>query len=134
MRRFLVSLLALCFVPSVTVAADDADETVLKGAGLPTDGPGLLEFVKQRARPVLSADELTPFTKDLGSADPTLATKASAALILRPLPSALRVVNDLADKAAPTGPEVPGRIEGRGGADVVTAAVGPRHPPTGRDR
>jgi HEAT repeat protein len=126
MRRLFLSLLALGFVSS-PVHADAADETALKGVGLPVDGSGLLEFVKQRARPAIPADELTPFAKDLGSADPTVATKAAAGFVMRgPLavPTLRRVVNDLADKgAAERARKCLAAIEGRGGIDIATAVV-----------
>ena len=126
MRRFLVPLLVLAFVPPVA-PAEDADETALKAVGLPADGPGLLEFVKQRSRPTLAADELAPFVKDLGSADAAVAGRAGAALVLRgPLavPTLRRAVNDLADKrAAERARKCLAAIEGRGGADVATAVV-----------
>lgn len=136
MRRFLVPLLALGLVPSPAAAADDPDETALKALGLPTDGPGLLDFVKHRARPTLAADELTPFARDLAAADPQVAGKAAAALVTRgPLavPALRRVVNDLADKgAADRARKCLAAIEGRAGVDLAAAVVrliGSRRPP-----
>ena len=68
MRRVAVLLLSLAF--AVPAAADEADEALLKSAGIPTDGPALLDFVRQRSRESADKDELAPLVKDLGSPDP----------------------------------------------------------------
>src|SRR5262245_51724742 len=123
----LFALLPIALFVAPAVAADDQDEAPVKAAGLPTDGPGLLEFVKQRSREVADKDELAPLLKDLASPDPKVAEKAAAALVARgPLAVAglRRAVNDLADKAvAERARKALGNIEGRAGADLAAAVV-----------
>ena len=125
MCRLPVLFLSLAF--TLPAAADDADEALLKGAGLPTDGPGLLDFVRQRSREAADTDELEPLLKDLGSPDPKAADAASAALVARgPLavPALRRAANDLADKPkADRARKALGQIEGRAGADLAAAVA-----------
>jgi HEAT repeat protein len=134
MRRIPIFPLALLL--AAPAFADEVDETAVKAAGLPTDGPALLDFVKQRSRETADTEELTPFIKDLGSPDPKLAEKAATALIVRgPLavPALRRAANDLADKAlAERARKALGQIEGRTGADVAAAVarlLGSKKPP-----
>src|SRR5262249_6330535 len=123
----LFALLPMSLLAAPAVAADDQDEAQVKAAGLPADGPSLLEFVKQRSREVADKDELAPLLKDLASPDPKVADKAAAALVARgPLAVAgLRpAVNDLADKAvADRARKALVSIEGRAGADLAAAVV-----------
>src|SRR4051812_49363015 len=98
MRTIAILLLGLYSVPAF---AADPDETLLKGAGLPGDGPALLEFVRLRSREAIPADELAPLLKDLASADAKTAEKAGTALVMRgPLaePALRRAANELSDK------------------------------------
>jgi HEAT repeat protein len=125
MRRIPIILLALLF--AAPAFADEVDETAIKAANLPTDGPALLDFVKQRSRETADKEELAPFVKDLGSPDPKLAEKAATALIVRgPLavPALRRAANDLADKTlAERARKILGHIEGRAGADLAAAVA-----------
>src|SRR5262245_3776542 len=127
MRQLLLPVLALTLIALPAVAADDPDEILVKGAGLPSDGPGLLDFVRQRSREAADKDEMAPFLKDLASPDPKLAEKASAALVARgPLavPALRRAINDLTDKAqADRARKALTYIEGRAGADLAAAVA-----------
>ena len=124
MRHFPILLSLLLAAPTF---ADEADETAIKAAGLPTDGPVLLDFVKQRSRETAGKDELAPFIKDLASPDPKTAEKAATALVVRgPLavPALRRAANDLADKTlAERARKALGHIEGRAGADLAAAVT-----------
>lgn len=112
---------------ALPAAADEADETLVKSAGLKTDGPALLDFIHQRSRESAEKDELALFLKELGAADPKAAEAAAAALIARgPLavPALRRAANDLADKAkAERARKAIGLIEGRAGADLAAAVA-----------
>ena len=125
MRRLFVLLLSA--VVSVPAAADDADESVVKAAGLSTDGAALLDFVRQRSREAVDKDELAPFVKDLGSPDPKAADAASAALVARgplAIPALRRAANDLADKTkAERARKALSLVEGRAGADLAGAVA-----------
>ncbi len=126
MRRILVSMF-VCLLATSARAADEADVTALKAAGLPTDGPGLLEFIKHRSRISIPADELQPFMKALASPDPKIADAGAAQLVMRgslSIPALRAVVNDLANaKAAERARKAMSLIDGRAGADLATAAV-----------
>src|SRR5262245_50118376 len=101
MRRILLVALLIGLSPIPAFAAGDADEAALKAAGLSADGPALLEFIRLRSRDTITADELTPFLKDLASPDPKAAEKASSALIARgpsAVPALRKAANELADK------------------------------------
>jgi HEAT repeat protein len=58
-----------------------ADELLLKGAGLPTDGPGLLAFFRQRSRGEADANRLAALVAHLGSDKPAERQKACAELV-----------------------------------------------------
>ena len=62
MRQLII--LALISIAFPAIAADDADEALVKTAGLSTDGAALLNFVKQRSRATADTEELTAFIKD----------------------------------------------------------------------
>ena len=101
MRRILLAALALGLSPIPAIAAGDPDETALKAAGLSTDVPSLLDFIRLRSRETITADELKPLLKELASPDPKAADKAAAALVARgpsAVPSLRKAANDLADK------------------------------------
>jgi HEAT repeat protein len=122
-----LSLFLLSVVVAVPAAADDADESVVKAAGMSTDGAALLDFVRQRSREAVDKDELAPFVKDLGSPDPKAADAATAALLARgplAIPALRRAANDLADKAkADRARKALGLVEGRAGADLAGAVA-----------
>jgi HEAT repeat protein len=136
MRRILIASV-LVLVPLPLLAADEADESALKAAGLPSDNIALLDFIRQRSRDSAPADELAPLIKELASPDPKAAERASAGLIARgPLavPALRRAVNDLNDKTqADRARKCLGHIEGRSGADLVAAVtrlIGARRVPS----
>ena len=123
-----------------SAAGDEAAEAAVKAAGLPTDGPALLDFVKQRSRETAEKDELAPLLRDLGSPDPKAADQASIALVIRgplAIPALRRAANDLADKVlAERARKTLGQIEGRAGADLAAAVarlVGSKKPAGGVD-
>lgn len=124
MRRLLV-LTLLVLAPGNGWCADDAD--LLKSAGVPSDGTALLEFLKNRSRYSVPEEEIRPFAADLASADPKVAEKAMAGLIVRGTPciAALRrTVNDLNSKlAAERAAKCLSAIEGRTGAELSAAVV-----------
>src|SRR4051794_23653692 len=66
MRAIAILLLGLGTAPAF---AADPDETLLKGAGLHSDGSALLDFVRLRSREAIPAEELAPLLKDLASTD-----------------------------------------------------------------
>jgi HEAT repeat protein len=85
-RRFAVLFCAAFLLLSVprAPAADDpvlVDEMTLKGAGLATDGPGLLAYLRLRARPQVPADKLQALVGQLGAASPAEREKACAELV-----------------------------------------------------
>jgi HEAT repeat protein len=85
MCRRLVPLLAalLLAAPSLPAADGDAlaDELLLKGAGLPADGPGLLAFFRQRSRGEADPARLAALVARLGSDKPAERQKACAELV-----------------------------------------------------
>jgi HEAT repeat protein/outer membrane protein assembly factor BamB len=127
MRRFFVLVVALGSVAIPVATADEADETMVKAAGLVSDGPALLDFVKQRSRETASADEWAPLVKDLGSADTKATDRAAAALVARgplAIPALRRAANEVGNPAlAERARKTLGRIEGRQGADLAAAVV-----------
>ncbi len=127
MRRTVLALLILSLAPVAATAADEFDEAALKAAGLPTDGPALLDFIRLRSRETITPEELTPFLKDLASSDQKVADKAAAALVARGslvVPALRKASNDLAGKAlAERARKCIGNIEGRSGADLAAAVV-----------
>lgn len=84
--------LALCFAGCVLVVSDPpagtvetsptfADELVLRGAGLTTDGPGLLDFFRKRARERADPARLTALIRQLDDPTPETREKAVAELV-----------------------------------------------------
>jgi HEAT repeat protein len=57
------------------------DELLLRGAGLPGDGAGLLAYLRQRGREVPDPERLAGLLRALGSADPAAARRACAELL-----------------------------------------------------
>ena len=123
----LVAVCLLCFVPTVVCSADDPDDAPLRAAGLATDGPALLDFVRQRSRAAADADELKGLVRSLGSTDAATRDRAAAALVVRgPLavPVLRQAVNDLADPAvAARAKKCLAHVEGRGGSDTAAAVL-----------
>ena len=126
MRRFPV-LLLVCSLAPIPAFAQDLDEDAVKKSGLPTDGPSLLEFLRQRSRETADKDELAPFIKDLASTDPKIADQAAGALVIRgplAIPALRRAANDLGDKVlAERAKKALGQIEGKPGADLAAAVI-----------
>src|SRR5262245_49251986 len=110
-RRFLLPFLLLTVVPlaaSARAADNDpllADEVALKAVGLPTDGPGLVEFFRLRGQPQVAPEKVTSLVKQLGAVAPADRERACGELIaigppaLAELRRAARDV-DAADRAA----------------------------------
>ena len=121
------SILLLSVVLAVPAAADDADESAVKAAGLSTDAAALLDFVRQRSRETADQDELAPLVKALGSPDPKAASAAAAALAARgalATPALRRAANDLADTAkADRARKILRLVDGRAGADLATSVA-----------
>ncbi len=123
MIRRCLALLLLC-LPGV-VAAEDVEETPLRAAGLPADANFLLEYLKQRTRDAVPADELAKLIDEL-AADATAAA-ATAKLVQRG-PAAVAVLrrakNDLSNKPlAERAAKCLALIEGKAGADVTVAVL-----------
>ena len=123
MIRRCLSLLLLC-LPGVA-AAEDVEEAPLRAAGLPGDANFLLEYLKQRTRDAVPADELAKLIDELG-ADAT-APAATAKLVQRG-PAAVAVLrrakNDLSNKPlAERAAKCLSLIEGKAGADLTAAVL-----------
>ncbi len=86
-RRRLFPLLAAAFLLAAALPcrADEgdarADELLLQGAGLPTDGPGLLAFFRQRSRGEADLARLAALAAGLGSDKAAERQKACAELV-----------------------------------------------------
>src|SRR5262245_15503611 len=86
-RRFAAPLCAACLLLPGSFPAPAADnpvledEVTLKGAGLATDGPGLLAYLRLRARPQAPADRLAALVGQLGAASAAEREKACAELL-----------------------------------------------------
>jgi HEAT repeat protein len=84
MHRTLPLLVAAALVPGslpARVAAAGQDEVLLRGAGLPTDGTGLLEYLRRRSQEAPDPERLAGLLRDLGSEDPAAARRACAELL-----------------------------------------------------
>jgi len=127
MQRLLATILALATLAMPALAADEPEEILLKAAGLPTEPASLLDFLKQRSRKSIPADELSLFLKKLGSTDAKEASWASTGLVVRgPLavPALRHMLADPSDKvAAERAKKCLTQIEGRLGADIVAATA-----------
>src|SRR5260370_32568319 len=78
------ALLALAGGPAGGAEPDDpalADELTLKGAGLATDGPGLLEFFRKRSQGQPGPSQLKALIEQLGESQPALREKAALELV-----------------------------------------------------
>lgn len=83
-RRLLFPLLAALLAAAPGRAAEgdaQADELLLRGAGLPTDGPGLLAFLRQRSRGEIDGGRLAALVARLGSDKAAERQKACAELV-----------------------------------------------------
>jgi len=94
-------VLLLLFGPSPSAAAagaeDPSDEVLLRGLGLPTDGPGLLEFFRIRSTGTASSARLTALIEQLADDTPRARDQACAELLaLGPLalPALRQAVKD----------------------------------------
>lgn len=87
--------------PEVPPAANAAsDEDGLRALGLPTDGPALVDFLRQRSRLDVDVAALTGLTDDLASNDARVQTRATARLVMHgpaALPALRRAINDLGE-------------------------------------
>jgi HEAT repeat protein len=110
-RRFLLPLLLLAAAPLAAPAraADNdpvlADEMALKAVGLPTDGPGLVEFFRLRGQADAAPEKIAALVKQLDTADLAVREKACGELIAvgpPALPELRRAARDVdsADAAA----------------------------------
>jgi HEAT repeat protein len=86
LRRFLFPLAGLVALTAVMSArADDpavaADEKQLRDAGLPIDGPGLLDFIRLRTRGETTPKHLSALIEQLGAPTAAQREKACAELI-----------------------------------------------------
>src|SRR5882724_11146416 len=61
----------------------EADETLLRNAGLPTDGPGLLDFFRKRSLKVADRQILEELAKKLDDRSYKVRTDAAKELIVR---------------------------------------------------
>ena len=57
------------------------DEQLLKGAGVPTDGPGLIQYLRRRTLQDAAGDKIKTLIRQLGDDDFEVREKASAGLI-----------------------------------------------------
>jgi HEAT repeat protein len=130
MRSLVVPRLALliaALVAPTAAAAEptDLDEKALQSAGLPTDGPALLEFFRLRSRGDADRDRLATLVGQLGI--PATEARAAAELIGwgPPAVAPLRhAVNDLDNPAvARRARKCLQVIEGTNGATLVGAAA-----------
>src|SRR5438132_610098 len=87
-RQLLVtlSILWLVLFPRLSLTAAEADlgladETALKAAGLPTDGPGLVEFFRVRSQTEVAPEKIAALVKQFDAADLADREKACAELI-----------------------------------------------------
>ena len=67
--------------PAADLPRIKTDEQLLKGAGVPTDGPGLLQYFRRRALQDAAADKIKALIRQLGDDDFEVREKASAGLI-----------------------------------------------------
>ncbi|HZV05734.1 MAG TPA: HEAT repeat domain-containing protein [Gemmataceae bacterium] len=60
--------------------ADGGDEDLLRSVGIPTDGPGLLNYFRLRSRGVAAPERVAELIEQLGDKSPIVAQKASGEL------------------------------------------------------
>jgi hypothetical protein len=104
-HRFLITAVAtFAAMLGLAAAADNPteaspDEEALRGAGLSTDGPALLEFFRGRSQVAVDPEEVRKLIGQL-SAAPEIRARAAAGLVARGpvvVPALRHAVNDLAD-------------------------------------
>jgi HEAT repeat protein len=108
----------------------------LEDAGLSTDAPALLEFLRQRSRLEVDIGALTSLAEELGHSDQRVSGKAMSALLARgpvALPVLRRIVNELGETARTARARRCLQLLEGPGADLLPAAVvrllGQRRPP-----
>jgi HEAT repeat protein len=79
----LVSAVLLLALAGAPAAADTADEQTLEAAGVGTDGPALLAFLRKRTLTPRDRDELERLVRQLGDPSYKARQKATAALVAR---------------------------------------------------
>src|SRR6516225_2219004 len=131
MRGYLVGLSAgvlLLGTMRLAIAAEEAagDERVLKQAGIATDGPGLIDFFRQRTADVSDAERIKALVRQLGADKFKAREKASRQLVTlgpRARPYLQAAKNDPDPEIARRAQECLERIgEGATGA-TISAAV-----------
>jgi HEAT repeat protein len=104
-----------------------ADELTLKSAGLRSDGPALLEFLRQRTRDDAEPETLKSLIRDLGGPTAAVREKAVAKLVTRgaaTIPLLRLASKDLDDaERAGNARRCLQALEGGGSAAVTTAAI-----------
>lgn len=127
MRRMLVFAVALALGAAAAARGDDAaDRATLKGANVPADGPGLLEFFRQRTHGDVDNARLRELIRQLGDDSFEVRERASGELVsLGKL-----AVPALKDAERDPDPEVTDRagkclalIRSGGSAEVASAAA-----------
>jgi HEAT repeat protein len=68
--------------PHVTESTADADESALKAAGIPTDGPGLAAYFKKRTITIANVERLKELIRQLGDDDFKTREEASRKLVM----------------------------------------------------
>jgi HEAT repeat protein len=122
--------------PMTEQGSGGGDVERLEAAGLPTDGPALIEFLRQRTRLDVDVASLTALADDLGNPDLHVSRKAMAALVGHgpaALPVLRRVVNELGEpQRGARARRCVQLLEGTG-ADLLPVSVvrvlGQRRPP-----
>jgi len=84
-RRCVIALVVLTLLPTLARPADVegvlADEVLLQKAGLPSHGPGLLDFFRRRSAATATAEQLARLIEQLGAAAPGDRDRAGAELV-----------------------------------------------------
>jgi HEAT repeat protein len=78
----LIVTLSPCHLVTLSSATADADESALKAAGIPTDGPGLATYFKKRSTTVANAERIKELVRQLGDDDFKTREEASRQLIM----------------------------------------------------
>jgi outer membrane protein assembly factor BamB len=85
MHRYLLGWIVWVLLPLGTYAAEtmeEAEEAVLKAAGLPTDGPGLAVYFKKRSTTVANEERIKEWIRRLGDDDFKTREEASRKLVM----------------------------------------------------
>jgi HEAT repeat protein len=134
LRSFALLLAAGCVLAAVRPAAaadatdaGQSDEQLLHSAGLPTDGPGLLDFFHKRTAASADRDKVAALVRQLGDKSPEGRDRATAELValgpvaVPPLRQAARDPDEA--EAAERARRCLQFIEGERGAEVPAAAA-----------